>query len=222
MLLTEMPPSSNAPEQKKVIAFAQALRSRMDELGLDEAGLTNKYANFLKVSPDRRRNVLLRMLRGETEPRLKTVLNLLHPQVLNGELLIRWFDSNALQSVPTPRALAQVMQERMKDTGLNPAQPSAIYELTRRYCLLKLGSKPLNPSNHIKVIKQLISDEPNSRLQTIATVAMALSGQLLIRWRSKIRQQLQAPEAAYTLIENLPPEQPLVIEYQVLGKEQEI
>jgi len=221
VLLTEMPVRPNAPEPKRAIAFDRAIRIRMEELGIDEAGLTNRYATLLKVHPDRRRNVVLRILRGEADPRLKTVFNLLDSRVLDGELLVRWTDSNSLRLISDSETLARALQERMREVGLNPNQPSAIYELTRRYCSLKSGNKPRNPVNYIKVVKQLIS-EPNSQVQTIATVVQALTGELLIRWKKTVRQQLQAPKAAYDFLENLPPEQTLVLEYQALGEEQGI
>ncbi|MBV8882933.1 MAG: hypothetical protein JO235_02885 [Chroococcidiopsidaceae cyanobacterium CP_BM_RX_35] len=49
MLLTEMPARPNAPEPKRAIAFDQALSSRMEELGLDEAGLVRRYADFQRT-----------------------------------------------------------------------------------------------------------------------------------------------------------------------------
>ena len=222
MLLTQMPAHPDSPEPKRSIAFDQAIRTRMEELGLDEAGLADKYTRLLEIRPNERRSLIAKMLNGESEPRLKTVFNLLHPQVLNGELVIGWADSNRLKTVPNPEVLAQVIRERMSDVGFDPKESSAIYELTRQYCHLKSEGKPLNPSNHIKVIKQLIGKEPNSSLQTITTVVQALKGQVLLRWRKNIRQELPTVDAAYDLLENLPPKQSVVIEYQELGEEQEI
>lgn len=223
MLLTEMPARPNAPEPKRAIAFDQAIRARMEELGLGEAGLVIKYANLLKVKPELRRSLVIKTLKGETDPQLRTVFNLLHPKVLDGELFLRWTDSNDLELLPSPEILSQVIQQRMAEVGLNPVEPSAIYELTRRYCHLKSADKPLNPSNNIKVIKHLIADKPNSRLQTVATVAQALKGQLLTRWRKTIRQVLPAEsKAAYAILEDLPAEETFIVEYQKMDEGQEI
>ncbi len=228
MLLTEMPARPDAPEPKRAIAFDQALRARMEELGLDEAGLVRRYADYqrsqgdLKAKAHTRRQSLLDLVNGKRDPNLKTVFSLLHPQVLDGELLIHWKGQDKPKAIPERGFLSQIVQERMREVGLEPSDPSAIYQLTRQYCDFKGGDKPINPSNNLGLTKKLIGPDPNARFQTVAIFVQILNGQILLSWRDKIRQTVEFPETAHSFIEGIPTNQSVVLEYQKMSEAQPI
>jgi transcriptional regulator with XRE-family HTH domain len=70
------------------------IKTRMEELGLDLAGLNRRYCELRQrkgdaaATPNKRRGMLSRILKEESEPTLQTLQDLL--EVLGGELVIRW------------------------------------------------------------------------------------------------------------------------------------
>jgi len=228
MLLTEMPARPDAPEPKRAIAFDQALRARIEELGLDEAGLVRRYVNYqrsqgdLKARSETRRKSLLELISGKRDPTLKTVFNLLDSQVLDGQLFVHWAGQDKPEIISERPLLAQIVQERMRKKGLEPKESRAIYEITRQYCDFKGKNRSLNPSNNLNLTRKLIGPNPNPRFQTVAIFVQILNGQLLLSWRRKIRQTFELPEAASTLIEDLPTNKVVVLEYQEMSKAEAI
>lgn len=218
MLLIEMPPftSSSSPP---AIPFDQILRERLDDLGIDEAELVRRYVAHLQVDANRRRSIPLRTLRGEAEPTFATVLALLHPTVLQGELLIQW-GGEELQVLSEAEALSSVLRERMVNLGLDPASASDQAEVTRRYLMVRYGDPKRDPWGHVKTIQQHLGDEPNPRLQTLIQVVQALGGQVLVRWQVTVRQPLPAEEFPESLREK--PVAPVFLEYQEWSAPQEI
>ncbi len=224
MPLIEIPPelSTPTPEPTQAIAFDQAIRDRLVELGMDEAELTYKYAGLLAVKAARRRSMLSEILKGNSDPRLKTVFSLLHPQVLDGELLIQWGNSSEFVAIAEREDLAQVIRQRMVELELNPEDSSDVYTLTRQYCILRASQENPNPANYVKVIKQMIGKDPNSRLGTVAVVAQALQGKLLLRWKQTIRQEVQSQKSVATFLQGITSENNVIIEYQNMGLAREI
>ena len=228
MLLTEMPAHPDAPKPKRVIAFDQAIRARMEELGLDEAGLVRRYVDYqrsqgdLKAKPENRRTSLINILNGNREPNLKTVFGLLQSQVLDGELLIQWKGQDDPKTIVERASLPQIIQQRIREIGLGSDDSSAMYELTRRYCEFKSGDKAINPANHISVTREIIRPEPNSRLQTLAILVEVLNGQLLLSWRKKVRQAFEFSGNTSVLKKEFPTNRPVILEYQEMSEPQSL
>lgn len=210
MLLIEMPPSVSSSSPPDIL-FDQLLRERLAELGIDEAELVRRYVAHLQVDANRRRSIPLRTLRGEAEPTFATVLALLHPDVLQGELLIQW-GSDELHVVSEAEALSSLLRERMVNLGLDPASASDQAEVTRRYLMVRYGDHRRNPWGYVKTIQQHLGEEPNPRLQTLIQVVQALGGQVLVRWQVTIRQPLPVEELPESLREK--PVAPVFLEYQ--------
>jgi len=209
VLLIEMPSASSS--SPSAIPFDQILRERLFELGIEEAELVRRYVTHLQVDANRRRSIPIRTLRGEVEPTLATALDLLHPAVLQGELLIQWGDDE-LHVVSEAETLSTVLRERMVRLGLEPAAPSDQAEVTRRYLIVRYGDHNRAPWGYIKTIQQHLGEEPNPRLQTLIQVVQALGGQVLVRWQVTVRKQLPAEELPESLREK--PITPVFLEYQ--------
>lgn len=217
MLLFQVTRSSSSSQP--VIAFDQCLRKRMAELGFGEAELVDRYIAHRQAERNNKRSIPVKAVRGESDPTLATVLDLLHPEVLDGKLAVQW--GNDEESVlPEPGALSAVLRNRMVDVGLDPAASRDLIEVTRRYLVIRYGEQGRDPWRSLNTIKQAIGDSPNPRLQTLIQIVQALGGQVLVRWQVTIRKQLPAED----LPESLRGKSvvPVFVEYQEWSMPQEI
>jgi DNA-binding phage protein len=210
MLLIEMPSSASSSSPPPT-PFDQILRKRMAELGLGEAELVDRYIAHRQADRNSKRSIPVKAVRGESDPTLATVLDLLHEKVLDGKLAVQWGNDEEYV-LPDPGALSSVLRNRMVDFGLDPAAPRDLIEVTRRYLVIRYGEQDRNPWGSLNTVKQVIGDSPNPRLQTLIQVVQALGGQVLVRWQVTVRKQLPAEELPESLREK--PTTPVFLEYQ--------
>jgi hypothetical protein len=210
MLLIEMPPSANSSSPSP-IPFDRILRERLAELGIDEAELVDRYIAHRQAERNNKRSIPIKAVRGESDPSLATVLDLLHPEVLDGKLAVQWGNDEEYV-LPDPRALSSALRSRMVDVGLDPAAPRDLIEVTRRYLVIRYGEQGRDPWGSLNTVKQVIGDSPKPRLQTLIQVVQALGGQVLVRWQVTVRKQLPAEELPKSLRRR--PLAPVFLEYQ--------
>ena len=72
----------------------KVIKQRMNDLGLEPNDLVLRYCAYLKskgvkgATPANRRNMIYRVLNGETKPRIDTFLDIIAS--LNGKMLVEW------------------------------------------------------------------------------------------------------------------------------------
>lgn len=211
MLLTQVPCSTN-PKPQPAIAFDQCLRERMVQLGVEEGELVTRYTAHLQVERNSSRNIPIKAVRGESDPTLATVWDLLHSKVLDGELMIQWGRDDPF-AVAAPEVTSSTLQNRMIGLGLDPYSTSDKIELTQRYLLVRHGEQDHKPWNSIKTIEQALGESPNPRLQTFIQIVQALGGQVLIRWQVTVRKPLPADKVPPDLKE-ISGTKSVILEYQ--------
>ena len=78
----------------------KVIKQRMDELGLEPNDLVLRYCAHLQskgvknATPASRRNMIYRVLSGETKPRIDTFFDIIAS--LNGSILIEWKDTKVV------------------------------------------------------------------------------------------------------------------------------
>lgn len=211
MLLTQVPRSTN-PKPQPAISFDQCLRERMVQLGVEEGELVTRYTAHLQVERNSSRNIPIKAVRGESDPTLATVWDLLHSEVLDGELMIQWGKEDGFV-MPDPAAVSSALKERMIQLGLNPTAASDLGEVTRRYLVVRYGEQDRDRWRHVNTIQQVMGDSPNPRLQTFIQIVQGLGGQVLLRWQVTVRQPLPADKVPSDL-KKVTGAKSVIIEYQ--------
>lgn len=203
--------SRSSPNSQPAIGFDQCLRKRMAQLGLDEAELVDRYISHRQADRNSKRSIPIKAVRGESDPTLATVLDLLHPEVLDGKLTIQWGNDEEY-ALPDSGALSSILRDRMVGWGLDPAVPSDLIEVARRYLVIRYREQDRDPWGNLNTIKQAVGDSPNPRLQTLIQIVQGLGGHLLVCWQVTVRKQLPAEELPESLREK--PITPVFLEYQ--------
>lgn len=196
------------------VPLHQAINDRLLQVDLDAARLTRRYCEYLrslgdtKAIPNNRRQQIVNLLCPGTDSSLKTIFGVISCNVLNGQFLLCTETEHF--GFANSAEMSRLFKAQMNLLGIS------VYELTRRYCLIKaLGERskvlPL-PDNHLGIIKGLLDSSRNPRFSSLVYAALAFEGTLYIRWKSTQRRSIKSSNLALKL---MPVNTDITLEYPI-------